>query len=154
MMEHYAAAERIARQRLVDAPSEDINVFYPAMNRIAAELALRGGTSEARAVDDETLDMVRRSMSAVTPDFWSVVGQTELDVYASVSGGTLEANLTTLTDSFREHFTRVNAPKMWGSVYDNATFVLMKYMARAKEREAKAARMLLEALAKFAAREP
>ena len=154
MREHYEAAERIARQRLVDAPSEDVNVFYPAMNRIAAELALRGGTRESRALDDETLDVVRRSMSAVTPDFWSVVGQTELDVYTSVSGGSLEANLTTITDSFREHFTRVSAPKMWGSVYDNATFVLTKYMSRAKEREAKAARMLLDALAKFAGQTP
>jgi tetratricopeptide (TPR) repeat protein len=152
MMEHYQEAERIARKRSASETTGRVNVFYPAMNRIAAQLALEGGTAKAKALDKETLAIVRRSMSEAPPDFWSVVGQTELDMYTSLSAGTLEQQLDILTKEFQAHSDKVSAKRLWGSVYDNATFVLSKYMARAKESEARAAALLLESLAKLAGR--
>jgi tetratricopeptide (TPR) repeat protein len=150
MKDHYEAAERIARTRAETETTRLVNVFYPAMNRIAAQLALEGGTAKATALDDATLEIVRRSMSEVPPDFWSVVGQTELSMYASLSAGTLQRNVDGLVKEFKDHYEKVDAAKSWASVHDNATFVLSKYMARAKETEAKAARLLLDALAKLA----
>jgi tetratricopeptide (TPR) repeat protein len=152
MKDHYQAAEQIARARAANETTGRVNVFYPAMNRIAAQLALEGGTTKAKALDKETLEIVRRSMSEVPPDFWSVVGQTELNMYASLAAGTLEQDLNALTKEFQDHSDKVNAVNSWASVYDNATFVLSKYMGRAKEGEARAAGLLLDSLAKLAGR--
>jgi tetratricopeptide (TPR) repeat protein len=154
MRDHYAAAERLARVGKDDGAPGPANAFYPAMNRIAAQLALDGGTAVAAALDEETLAAVRGSMSAVPADFWSVVGQTELSMFASVSAGSLERDLKALIADFTDHHARVSAPKWWASVHDNATFVLSKYQGRATAGEAKAAGLLLEALAAHAGRTP
>jgi len=150
MRAHYAEAERIARERLEEVPGASVNLFYPAMNRMAAEIALDGGSSRAAALDASTFDRVRQSMASAPADFWTVVGQTELNMYASLLAGRLEKDLKLLLADFQRHHERVSAPKMWGSVHDNATFVLWKYQKRASAAEAKAAGLLLAALAKLA----
>jgi tetratricopeptide (TPR) repeat protein len=150
MRAHYAAAEQIARARQGNDATATANVFYPAMNRIAAHLALEGGTPGVGALDPETIATVRRSMSAAPADFWSVVGQAELSMYASMFAGTLEQDLAKLTKEFQDHHARVNAPNKWASVHDNATFVLSKYTGRATPGEAAAAGRLLDALADLA----
>ena len=96
--------------------------------------------------------MIREWMRAAQPDFWSVVGQTELDLYESVAAGTLAASAKALTESFTRHHERVASPKMWASVYDNTTFVLAKYMGRATAKEVTAAKALVAAVAKLAGR--
>ena len=48
MKKHYAAAEAIARARIEKDPTATTNVWYPAMNRLAAEVALDGGTAADR----------------------------------------------------------------------------------------------------------
>jgi len=151
MRDHYNAAEKIARSSESNA-NERVNLYYPAMNRIAAQLALEAGTSRASTLDAETLAIVQRSMAAAPVDFWSVVGQTELKMYASLFGGTLEKDVTSLTEEFKDHHSRVNAPKRWASVLDNASFVLLKYKSRASRGEAAAAGRLLELLAGLARR--
>ena len=65
-------------------------------------------------------------MSSVPPDFWSIVGQTELDMYVSIAAGTLARDVDSLIKDFRNHHARVINPRMWGSVFDNATFVLVE----------------------------
>jgi hypothetical protein len=102
----------------------------------------------------DDLDEVRRSMAAAPADFWSVVGQTELKMYASLREGSLARDLDDLVGAFRKHFERVSAPRMWASVYDNATFVLSKYLQRTTKQEAEAARELLDSLAKLAEETP
>ena len=42
-------------------------------------------------------------MSSVPPDFWSVVGQTELDVFVSIAAGRLSQDLDHLIEDFRKH---------------------------------------------------
>jgi hypothetical protein len=152
MKDHYSAAEQIARTSQQAAGTA--NAFYPAMNRIAAELAREGGTRRQPKPDAEDLENVRRSMSAAPADFWSVVGQTELDMYASLRDRSLDRDMDALTAAFRKHFERISAPKMWGSVHDNAVFVLSKYQQRATKQEAKAAQRLLDALAELAGQTP
>jgi triacylglycerol esterase/lipase EstA (alpha/beta hydrolase family) len=152
MKAHYAAAETIARGSMKDGHGNIVNLFYPAMNRIAAQLASEGGARGAAALDPETLADVQRSMAAAPADFWSVVGQTELRMYESASTGTLAQNLEALMREFRDHHARADSPRMWASVHDNAVFVLSKYAGRAVAIEARAATDLLAALGTLAGR--
>lgn len=77
MWQHYSAAETIARD------TKTRPFFYPAMNRIAAQLVL------AKPLKTNDIAEVRQSMSSIAPDFWSVVGQTELDLFESIAAGSL-----------------------------------------------------------------
>ena len=86
MRAHYGAAETIARESPA-APAQPL--FYPAMNRIAAQLSLADDEKRSAAMDRDTIALVRNSMLSAPPDFWSVVGQTELDMYVSIAAGTL-----------------------------------------------------------------
>ena len=65
---------------------------------------------------------------SVPPDFWSVVGQTELDMYVSIAAGGLTRDVDSLMEEFRNHHARVGNSRMWGSVFDTATFVLSRYL--------------------------
>jgi hypothetical protein len=146
MRDHYAEAEKIA------ASIGKID-FYPAMNRLAAQLALEGGTERA-AIDPDALGMVQRAMHDAPADFWSVVGQTELRMYGSLFRRTLGKDVGGLVSDFEDHFSRVNAPRRWASVMDSASFVLLKYKKRASAGEALAADRLLGRLAELAGRAP
>jgi hypothetical protein len=141
MLQHYRVAEMIARK------TQTHPFFYPAMNRIAAQLALSGG---AKPLDKEEIAAVRESMSSIPPDFWSVVGQTELDLLVSIADGSLSRDVDRLIKDFREHHARVSNPRMWGSVLDNATFVLSRYRRRASQTERTAADRLVGELESLA----
>jgi hypothetical protein len=143
MLGHYGAAEKIARTTGVRP------FFYPAMNRIAAQLAL---ADEVKPLDNDDITAVRGSMSSVPPDFWSVVGQTELDVFVSIAAGRLARDVDRLIEDFRKHHARVSNPRMWGSVFDNGTFVLSKYRKHSNEDEKAAADQLLGELESMSVR--
>lgn len=146
MRDHYAAAEQIATSTgKID--------YYPAMNRLAAQLALEGGTQRA-AIDPDALGMVQLAMHDAPADFWSVVGQTELRMYGSLFRRTLAKDVGGLVSDFEDHFGRVNAPRRWASVLDSASFVLLKYKKRSSAQESLAADRLLGRLAELAGRAP
>jgi hypothetical protein len=144
---HYGRAEEIAKA--VKAP----NLYYPAMNRMAADLALLEGHDTAVPPGD--VAAARESLVAAAlkePDFWSVVGQTELSMYEALFARTLSEQLAALTAEFTRLYERVpRARRNWSSVYDNATFVLHKYRKHAPRAERKAAEELLEQLKSFGA---
>jgi hypothetical protein len=142
MWQHYSAAETIARD------TKTRPFFYPAMNRIAAQLVL------ARPLKTNDITEVRQSMSSVAPDFWSVVGQTELDLFESVAAGSLAPDVDRLIEDFRKHYARVSNPTMWGSVLDNTEFVLARYVGSAGQNEKTAADRLLAELRLHAGSEP
>jgi hypothetical protein len=148
MTEHYAKAEEIARGSATDVDVA-ANLFYPMMNQIFAQLALRGARGASGPPADR-LARVRQSMAAAPPDFWSVVGQTEMRMYECVVAGTLAGDLDGLTKEFRNHHARVDSPSRWGSVYDTAMLVLWGYRRRATSSEARAATEMLTALATLA----
>ena len=146
MKRHYGKAEDIAKE------TKAAELYYPAMNRMAAELALLDRRRRGVTRGLENLPAVRESLSAAPPGFWSIVGQTELSMYEALSAGTLRTNLPALTEQFQAHHDRVpRALKSWASVYDNATFVLQKYQTHAPAPEGAAAGQLLRLLKSFAA---
>jgi len=150
MQAHYGEAEKIALKALEADPAAPVNLFYPAMNRLAAEVAVGPAGGSQAAVGPNILEAIRQSMASVPPEFFSVVGQTELSVYASVLAGRLATEAEALAKEFTGHHERVSAPKMWGSVYDNAVFVLAKYRKRATSSDRVALDKLLSLLAVFA----
>jgi len=141
MAERYRAARELARS----TASPDL--FYPMMNVLAAELAGPGAGRPRLAAAD--LAAIRESLAArvaTSPDFWSVVGQTELKMYEAVAAGSLAAARAPLWREFSEHHQRVSAPGMWASVYDNASLILRRHAREHTGAEQKAAVALLDAL--------
>jgi tetratricopeptide (TPR) repeat protein len=150
MKSHYAAAEKIALMALEADPAAPVDWFYPAMNRVAAEIAL-GSTRKAGALDVVSLvEKIRQSMAALPPKFYTVVGQTELSVYASILAGTFAKDVHRFVEEFTAHSGRVSAVNMWGSVYENAAFVLTPWARQAGTAERAAVGVLLSVLAPFA----
>ncbi|MBR0897095.1 CHAT domain-containing protein [Bradyrhizobium tropiciagri] len=142
MWQHYSAAETIARN------TKTLPFFYPAMNRIAAQLVL------AKPLKINDIAEVRQSMSSVAPDFWSTVGQTELDLFESIGAGSLAQDVARFINDFQKHYARVDNARMWGSVLDNAAFVLARYAGSAAQSEKSAADRLLAELRSLAGSAP
>ena len=140
---HYAAAEGMARKSGAD------NLFYPAKNCISCELRASFLARKPPSISEERIREVRESLqkaAAESPDFWSVVGQTELQILATLAAGKLAAEAPTLIDKLREHKARVPAIFLWDSVYNEAQFTLEPDLSVASEDEKRAAHSLLDAL--------
>ena len=150
MKSHYAKAERMARDAAPGNGAGQLPLFYPAMQRIAAQLATGERATADAAVDEDTVTAIRTSMKSSRPDFWSVVGQTELDMYAAATRGELAAQLKTLQKDFSDHHVQVSAPRMWRSVLDSARFALDGYRGRATSAEKAAVDRMLKHLEKLA----
>jgi hypothetical protein len=129
------------------------DVYYPAANRLTADVALHAGTTRWRAIHREAVNGIRKSLeakSASDPDFWSVVGETELDQYEALARRKLAPAVNKLIRAYEDLHRRVTATRMWGSVYDTACLVLPNYASRATGRERTAANELLAQLRSFA----
>ena len=129
------------------------DLSYPASNRLAADVALNAGKRRWRSLDRETVRIVRKSLhakSASDPDFWSVVGETELDQYEALAKRKLASARTQLDKAYEDLHKRVTATRMWASVYDTACLVLPNYAGRATGKERAAANELLAHLRRFA----
>ena len=128
MKRHCEAAEKIAR----DGASPE--VYYPALNRLAAELAADAARPGWPGLDATALAAVRLSLADKTrddPDFWSVVGLTDLRLYEAVATRALAPQAASLQAEYAELHRRVSAPRDWRSVHDTARFVLDRYARRA-----------------------
>ena len=82
MYECYLHAETLARE------SKDENLFYPAMNRMAAEIIINAGKNGWAGFQPEEFAEVRKSLYAKSqsdPDFWSIAGLVELDFYEALA---------------------------------------------------------------------
>ena len=146
---HYEASETLARKAGVDKL-----LFYPAKNAISC--ALRAALLKKRlpVLDAGRVKAVNDSLhQAATeePDFWSVVGQTELLVLSAVARGQLAPALPGALASLRDLAARVPAGWMWDLVYNEAQFTLLPYLQMASAAEKHAAQNLLDALKEMAA---
>jgi hypothetical protein len=144
-------AAYLAAQKIGDK-SGATDVYYPIANRLTADVALHAGTS-GRSLDRETATVLRKSLqarSAADPDFWSVVGETELDQYEALAAGKLAPVRKQLSRAYEDLHKRVTATRMWASVYDTACLVLPNYASRARGKERTAANELLAQLRSFA----
>lgn len=147
MVVHYANAEALARQAHAD------NLFYPAKNSISAELRLAFLQRRAPLLSESRLNGVRESLSRACtekPDFWSVVGQTELSLLEALAQGRLAGSLPALMDAFHDVKARVPATSSWDSVYTEARFTLEPYQGVATVTEQRAAITLLKGLKSLA----
>ncbi|HVH26197.1 MAG TPA: CHAT domain-containing protein [Vicinamibacterales bacterium] len=147
MIRHYGAAEAIARR------GGDPNFYYPAINRIAAELALNAGRAGWQGLDQTVQLEIRQNLTTKVrsdPDFWSVTAQTELTMFEAVGRGTLADALDSIEKEFDDLHARVGAPRYWASVHDTARFVLGLYSARVSDNERKASHALLKRLETYA----
>ncbi|MBH2042030.1 MAG: CHAT domain-containing protein [Comamonadaceae bacterium] len=140
---HYAVAEAIAARQGAD------NLYYPAKNGISAEL--RAAFLNKR-LPDLAADRMKAAADSLAkaatdkPDFWSVVGQTELMMLAALAKGQLASAEPVLTTALRALKERVPATQKWDSVYNEAQFTLEPYLAMAGAAEKHAAQSLLETL--------
>jgi CHAT domain-containing protein len=137
---HYQRAAEIGRR------SGASDLFYPALNYLAAELSLNAGRTGWKGLDAPMIASTRSSLDAKNvsdPDFWSVIGQTELQLYLAVAVGKLASERESLQRGYQDLYRRVSAPWMWSSAYDTAQFVLGKYSTRTSAKERRAAAEIL-----------
>ena len=145
MRDWYARAEDLARK------TNDPGLFYPALNRIAAEIA--GAAGRRVALDAADLDPVRQNLAdrnRDNPDFWSVVALTDLRMYEALARRELAKALPAIERDYDDLYRRCDADWLWKSVSDQADFVLSIYAAATADSELKAAQSLRESLAKKA----
>lgn len=156
-LQHYLEAERIC---LAQA---DPKRYYPAMNAIALSLhlafqnpklqSLQGLIAPARIQDArEALNQANQR----EPDFWNVVGQTELSLLEALSQGRLAEVAEACLASFSQLKQRVPAATLWDSVAKQARFTLQPYLgcklgtAAQQKAEHGAAQRMLDGLAALA----
>ena len=143
MVVHYANAEKLACEAKAD------NLYYPAKNGISAELRLAFLQKRAPRLTEARLSAVRESLDKAAterPDFWSVVGQTELALLEALAQGRLAGSGPALMDAARELKARVPATSSWDSVYTEARFTLEPYQTVANATEQRAAAEILKGL--------
>ncbi len=145
---HYGVAEAIAAKQGAD------NLYYPAKNSISAELRAAFLAKRLPKFADDRMKAAADSMlqaATDSPDFWSVVGQSELMLLAALANGQLASAEPGLTTALRALKERVPAPMMWDSVYNEALFTLEPYTLMARPAEKHAAQSLLKTLKTLAA---
>ena len=113
-------------------------------------MALNAGRGKWRTLDPERVEIIRKSLKASEPDFWSVVGEIELDQYEALAKRRLASARPKLEKAYEDLHRRVRSTRMWASVYDTACLVLPNYAGRTTGKEKAAAAALLEQLRGFA----
>lgn len=147
MRQHYQRAVELGRA------SNDPDLFYPALNWLAAEMAVNAGTADWPGPNPEVVESTRRSLDAATrndPEFWNVVGVPELQVYEALARVALAPALPAIEYGFEDLYRRVSGTRLWKSTYDTARFVLDRYLTRASQAEQEAVRTLLARLRGYA----
>jgi hypothetical protein len=148
---YYRRALEISRER------DAADLFYPAINLIAAELVLHAGTPKWKGLPPKLFEEARRSVrekNQSSPDFWSLVAEPELRLYEAVARNTLPKDLPAIERSFREVFKRSQGGTQWSSVSDTTRFVLDPYIARGQPAAKKAALAVLELIEHLAKPKP
>jgi tetratricopeptide (TPR) repeat protein len=141
---HYGAAEALARKA-----GADTLVFYPAKNGISCAIRAAFLSKQLPQLDEARVKSVGDALHRIatdSPDFSSVVGQTELLILAALAKGQLASMLPGALASLRDLKARVPAVSMWDSVHSEAQFTLLPYIEMASAAECRAANELLEML--------
>jgi hypothetical protein len=130
------------------------DLFYPASNCIAAELALHAGQKGWKIGNRSLFGDARKSLAKKNehdPDFWSIVDQIQLDLYEAVAETALAGAWPSLEKRYENLYARMRARSYWSSVYDTARFVLTRYRERATAADRRAADSVLAKLKNFTA---
>jgi pimeloyl-ACP methyl ester carboxylesterase/tetratricopeptide (TPR) repeat protein len=137
-----------AREKAEAEP--DTAAFYPAINLLAAQIAVERSsvpTATVQGVRDLAVEHHQRQ-----PGFWSAVALVEIDVWSAFINGKLQLQQEVLEQAFQDLHDRVPDPIAWASVLDQARFLVNAFFDAAdrNDTEAAAAQALLDRLAAFA----
>lgn len=127
------------------------NLFYPAINLLAAELALPP-TAPAQFPKGLSAPLFEQALKSVQakndqdPDFWSRVAEPELALYQALAKGDLATHSASILSAFRQVWGLSRGGAEWGSVIDTLEFVTDPYQERVSEKAGKAARLFVEEL--------
>ncbi|HTU67763.1 MAG TPA: CHAT domain-containing protein [Steroidobacteraceae bacterium] len=142
-MGYYKEAEDLARKT-------GGNVFYPGLNCLSLDLRLRGRLGKsAGGFDEKRIDAIRLSLGAKNksaPDFWSVVGSTELRIYEALAAGTLADFVEDAVKELLDVQKRARSRRQWDSVALQTRITLRDFVKvdGLSKREADAVKKLLE----------
>jgi hypothetical protein len=89
-------------------------------------------------------------MNHEKPDFWSLVSGIELMLYEAVDAVALAKRESAIVAAYNDLKRRIDAPWMWASSYDSASFLLSRYARRTTAAEKRAAEAVLAALKRAA----
>jgi hypothetical protein len=145
----YERAEQLASER------RDPLLYYPALNRMAAELVVDAKKRTWGGFDRDALAAVRENLDTKTrddPDFWSVAGRTELKLYEALAREALVVDGGAIKAEYDDLWARVRAFGDWDSVNVQLRFVLPKYVERTSAAERAAATDLMGHVRRLAAR--
>jgi len=148
-----AAARGYEQAETLAAEAGSSELFHPALNRMALELVVHGGEKGWHGLDRARTQAVRQSLEQRTqtdPDFWSCIGQLEVELYEALAERRLAASLVSLAEGYANIHARLSAAKSWRTVADQARFVLEPVRARAQGKEHEAAGELLQRLLAYA----
>ena len=140
MKSWYERAERRAIQQ------KDGELYYPALNRMAAELLVDAVGGGWPGFEPKALEGLRAHLDVKTrddPDFWNVVSQTELLIYEALAKRELASRLTEIESQYDDLWARVSAFGDWDSVNVQLRLVLPRYRDRETGAEREAADALL-----------
>lgn len=144
-----AMSEWYGQAEIIGSAGESADVFYPALNKMAAECVLHAGDIAWPGFNASHLVSLRQILEQKRlndPDFWSEIGITELNLYEALAKRNLNTRLPAICDEYATLHQRANDPRQWGSVCDQLDFVLLRYIERVAQAdlaEVEAAKMLL-----------
>jgi hypothetical protein len=144
-----AMSEWYGQAEIIGSAGESADVFYPALNKMAAECVLHAGDIAWPGFNASHLVSLRQILEQKRlndPDFWSEIGVTELNLYEALAKRNLTTRLPAIRDEYATLHQRANDPRQWGSVCDQLDFVLLRYIERvahADLAEVEAAKVLL-----------
>ena len=127
MCEWYGQAE------IIGSAGESADVFYPALNKMAAECVLHAGDTAWPGFNASHLVSLRQTLEQKRlndPDFWSEIGVAELNLYEALAKRNLATRLPAIQNEYAHLHQRANDPRQWGSVCDQLDFVLASYVER------------------------
>ena len=115
------------------------DLYYPASNRLAADVALNAGTRRWRSLDREIVRIVQQSLKAKSASDAGLLERRRRDRTATSTrrwpGGSSRPRASNWTRPIEDLHKRVTATRMWASVYDTACLVLPNYASRATGKE-------------------
>jgi tetratricopeptide (TPR) repeat protein len=144
-----AMSDWYRQAEIIGSEAKSADVFYPAINKMAAECVLHAGDSVWQGFGEQSLASLRQTLEQKRlndPDFWSEIGFAELTLYEALAKRSLATSLPVIRDEYAHLHQRANDPRQWGSVCDQLDFVLPSYIERlgqADLAEVEAAEVLL-----------
>jgi hypothetical protein len=130
-----------------------VQLFYPGLNRMGLELVAALGNTAWKGFDPDLTATLQLNLQAARnddPDFWSVVGTVDIELYRALAGRALALRGTSIEAGYDDAHTSMASTEPWSSVADQAEFVLVPYARALGGAEAQAAEQLLKLLRGYA----